>query len=110
MMKLKITLRAIVLALMLTTLMVGLARAQAVEPKAKLSEQVLIVGGVSNVFTAELYDPASGTFALTKGDVNFARLYATATRLKDGRVLVTGGYDQTTNSGIRSAELYDPST
>jgi len=92
------------------------------------SGQVLIVGGLAvnndaiagngvctsgtctaNVFlaSAELYDPASGTFAAT-GTLATGRAYATATLLADGRVLVAGGLG---GAGfLASAELYDPST
>ncbi len=63
--------------------------------------RVLIAGGDALGGSAELYDPATGTFAIT-GSMNVARYPGhSATRLKDGRVLVTGG-------STTSAELYDP--
>jgi N-acetylneuraminic acid mutarotase len=49
--------------------------------------------------TAELYDPASGSWTRT-GNMNFGRIAHTATLLNDGRVLVAGGWYTT-------AELYD---
>ena len=58
--------------------------------------------------SAELYDPASGTWTAT-GSLNTARYQHTATLLPNGKVLVAGGI----NSGIgylTSAELYDPAT
>lgn len=55
---------------------------------------------------AEIYDPTSGTFALT-GRLLRPRIHSTATLLTDGRVLVLGGEDSGTMS---SAELYDPAT
>jgi hypothetical protein len=76
--------------------------------------KVLIAGGSSCYFSsyyfsdncpldsAELYDPATGTFTVT-GTMTVKRTSHTATLLKDGRVLVAGG------SGA-SAELYDPAT
>jgi len=67
------------------------------------SGQVLLVGGNNTVAEAELYDPVSGTFTLT-GALNINRVDPEATLLSDGRVLITGGYDQNT------AEIYDPST
>ena len=57
--------------------------------------------------SAELYDPASGTWTAT-GSLNTARYYHTATLLPNGKVLVAGGSD---GSGpLSSAELYDPAS
>ncbi|MGA3328955.1 MAG: kelch repeat-containing protein, partial [Terriglobia bacterium] len=74
--------------------------------------QVLITGGMdSNGNTsdsAELYDPASGTFGVT-GSLNTARKLHTATLLKNGMVLIAGGTDSSNNT-LTSAELYDPAT
>ena len=41
----------------------------------------------------EVYDPASGRFELSAGDVGAEYQYATATTLADGRALIAGGYD-----------------
>jgi hypothetical protein len=49
---------------------------------------------------AELYDPSTGTFA-PAGVMNFPRTFPTATLLKNGDVLITGGDEG-------SAELYHP--
>jgi hypothetical protein len=77
---------------------------------------VLIAGGMRGIpygfFTsasAELYDPATGTFLRT-GDMTTGRYIPTATLLLDGTVLIAGG---TTLSGpddgiLASAELYHP--
>jgi hypothetical protein len=67
---------------------------------------VLVTGGcceVSNVqlASAEIYNPATKTFALT-GDMNEARATHTATLLPNGQVLVAGGFQSAT------AELYTP--
>jgi uncharacterized delta-60 repeat protein len=51
---------------------------------------------------AELYDPASGTWANT-GSMHAARAYHTATLLANGKVLVAGGAPSSASS-----ELYDP--
>ena len=70
-----------------------------------LDGTVLVAGGSSvdgggDLTSAELYDPATGTWTATGSMVSWARRH-TATRLLDGKVLVTreGGH----------AELYDPS-
>jgi hypothetical protein len=75
--------------------------------------KVLITGG-GNVWpyqwatsaSAELYDPASGTFTRT-GDITTPRDGHTATLLPDGRVLIAGG-EGSNGTGLASAELYDP--
>jgi hypothetical protein len=57
--------------------------------------------------SAELYDPASGTWTAT-GSLTDPRYVHTATLLPTGKVLVAGGEN---NSGtIASAELYDSAT
>jgi N-acetylneuraminic acid mutarotase len=56
--------------------------------------------------SAELYDPASGTWTAT-GSLMNARLYHTATLLPDGGVLVAGGDD---DNGAVSAEIYNPAS
>ena len=53
--------------------------------------------------SAELYDPAAGTFSPT-GSMAAVRGWHTATLLPDGRVLIAGG------SYEAPAELYDPQT
>lgn len=75
-----------------------------------LDGTVLVAGGVgpqpfSNVprevlASAEIFDPATGTFSLT-GSMANRRVGHTTTLLPNGRVLVVGG---------DSAELYDPAT
>jgi WD40 repeat protein len=73
--------------------------------------RVLVVGGYSlsaggqSTARVELYNPATGTWALT-GSLRTPRRNHTATLLPNGTVLVAGGF----NAGgwLRSAELYDP--
>jgi hypothetical protein len=73
---------------------------------------VLIAGGESNSFpdpartSAEIYDPASGTFSRT-GDMISAHIEHKATLLLDGRVLLTGGYTGYPHNPP-SAEVYTP--
>ncbi len=69
--------------------------------------KVLVVGGldtnVNPLGSAELYDPATGTWSVTP-PMHKYRASHTATLLSDGRVLVAGGdYDAAT-----IAEIYDP--
>src|SRR6202008_2291654 len=68
---------------------------------------VLIAGGtdwVGVLASAELYNPATGTFTAT-GSMTTGRSSPTATLLNNGLVLIAGG-----SPGGTSAELYDPAT
>ena len=77
--------------------------------------KVLVAGGfnynASNyaMASAELYDPASGTWTPT-GSLATARYNHTATLLPNGKVLVAGGEDTNAYDVLASAELYDPAT
>ncbi len=81
--------------------------------------KVLVVGGVSEAAngdyyaaaSAEVYDPATGTWSAT-GSMSQARRFHTMTLLPNGKVLVTGGSSLTPTQYIyfASAELYDPAT
>ena len=77
--------------------------------------KVLVAGGGQRIgltveARCELYDPATGTFALT-GSLHLGRASHTATRLLDGRVLVTGGYAGGADTNNHdTAEIYDPVT
>jgi hypothetical protein len=74
---------------------------------------VLVAGGGSRGYlpeiasaSAELHDPATGTFSRT-GDMNADRFSHTATLLLDGTVLIAGGRGP--DAGLlASAELYRP--
>lgn len=78
--------------------------------------KVLIAGGFkkgpdgySQLYfrSAELYDPATKKFSFT-GAMRTARCGHTATLLSNGKVLLTGGWNETDR--VTSAELYDPAT
>ena len=77
--------------------------------------KVLVTGGGQRIgltveARCELYDPVTGSFALT-GQLNLGRTFHTATRLLDGRVLVTGGHDAgVVGSNHDTVEIYDPAT
>jgi hypothetical protein len=92
-------------------------RAEAVA--APLSDgRVLVAGGVDPtqghrwavVSSAEIYDPATGSFSPT-GSMSTPRGYAAAAPLPDGRVLVAGGWDGwELDDAVKTAEIYDPAT
>jgi len=79
--------------------------------------KVLVAGGFADVpvvgsnngtltlDSAELYDPATGSWAVT-GAMTTPRQGQLATVLPDGGVLALGGYGDT--NGVTGAELYDP--
>jgi N-acetylneuraminic acid mutarotase len=88
--------------------------------------QVLVAGGgcnghafgcdagsfESSLVSAELYNPATGTWART-GSMKFGRENFTATLLRNGQVLVAGGFNNCDDdfcSDTSSAELYNPAT
>jgi hypothetical protein len=74
------------------------------------SGKVLVAAGSYGgtfLASAELYDPASGTWSAT-GDLNIARYRHTATLLPNDKVLVAGGSGGT--GSLDSAELYDPAS
>jgi hypothetical protein len=84
-----------------------------------LNGKVLICGGSSQFSSlgtvwasAELYDPATGTFTAT-GNMTTPRWYHTATLLATGKVLIAGGTVSANPDGssvLAGAELYDPAT
>jgi WD40 repeat protein len=58
----------------------------------------------------EIYDPSTGTFTPTE-NMHAKRYGHAATLLPNGKVLIAGGLLNTSSDhGIASAELYDPST
>lgn len=69
------------------------------------SGQLLIAGGSKKV---EVYDPSSGKFLIAAGQMNDARHFMTATKLKDGSVLLAGGYPNN-DQGTTETWIYRPS-
>jgi hypothetical protein len=91
-----------------------------------MNGQVLVVGGgipKGGEWTAELYDPTSGTWKVTGAPIHQIDFSFTATLLKDGRVLIVGA-DSMVQVPPKApgamageyavpaarAELYDPAT
>lgn len=68
------------------------------------SGKLLVAGGSRDV---EVYDPATAKFLVAQGQISDAWHFMTETRLKDGRVLLAGGYP---NNDQATAEtwLYKP--
>ncbi len=76
--------------------------------------RILVAGGRAadgssrSLAAAEIYEPATDRWAAA-APLGISREFATATTLRDGRVLVVGGYAQLRLSdALASAELYDP--
>lgn len=80
--------------------------------------EVLVAGGEAFIngspvifSSAELYNPATGTWAKTSS-MSVAREQHTATLLSNGQLLVAGGYhtDPSFNDSLSSTQLYTPAT
>lgn len=80
--------------------------------------RILVVGGTdttgvdgsASVFydTAEIYDPATGTWSATGSLTTGGRALHTSTALPDGKILVAGGWNG--SAALSSAEIYNPAT
>jgi hypothetical protein len=68
------------------------------------SGQLLIAGGSKEV---EVFDAASGKFEVASGEMADARHYMSETKLKDGSVLLAGGYPNN-DQATAQAWLYKP--
>ena len=68
----------------------------------ELSSSSQTAGGGDENSTAEVYDPATGSFSIISG-MEIARSGHTATLLPDGSLLFAGGG---VFAGLASAELY----
>lgn len=74
--------------------------------------RVLVAGGYGGasgdvpLATAEIYDPESGRFKETDA-MSTARRNATSSRLRDGSILVAGGYN---GEAVNAPEIFNPRT
>jgi len=68
------------------------------------SGKLLVAGGSKEV---EVFDPSTGKFSVASGLMNDARHFMTETRLKDGSVLLTGGYPNN-DQATAQAWIYRP--
>jgi hypothetical protein len=77
-----------------------------------LTGMVLIAGGqdesLADQASAELYNPDTGTFAATTGNMTSARQSHIAALLGNGEVLLAGGLG--TGDALESAEVFKPAT
>jgi galactose oxidase-like protein/Kelch motif protein len=98
--------------------MPDLPAARAAPFAALLKDGTVLVGGgasgwpndfppPSGLSTAWIFDPATEAWRST-GLMHAGRLFASATPLPDGTVLIAGGYDQ--GSPLASTEVFDPTT
>ncbi len=76
---------------------------------------VLFVGGAqqnaapfATAGGAEIFDPSTQSFRLTKVGPVLSRVFHTATLMPDGRVLITGGLDGSSGSPTATTEIYIP--
>jgi hypothetical protein len=68
------------------------------------SGRLLIAGGSKDV---EVFDPVSGKFAVVSGQMSDKWHYLTATKLRDGSVLLAGGYPNS-DQATTQAWIYRP--
>lgn len=74
------------------------------EAETVSSGAILIAGGSKQ---AELFDPATGKFQLVPGEMPDARHFMTETQLRDGSVLLAGGYPNN-DQGTTQTWLFRP--
>jgi Kelch motif/Galactose oxidase, central domain len=75
------------------------------EEAAELASGQILIGGGSK--TVEVYDPISGKFLIAAGQMTDARHFMTETRLKNGSVLLAGGYPNN-DQGTTETWIYHP--
>lgn len=74
--------------------------------------RVLVAGGFNgaNLSSAEIYDPATGTWSAAANGLSAARGFGTTTILANGQVLIAGGGNYDNSGGVTNAEIFDPAT
>ena len=86
--------------------------ARTVHAAAMLEDGRLLIAGGANGHvihdSAEVYDPATGSWAAAGLMAQPRAYFHTATRLASGAVLVTGGVKDQTFAVLDTAEVYDP--
>jgi hypothetical protein len=70
--------------------------------------QVLVTGGNANPGSAEVYDPATGSWMPTK-NLSPSRSFHAAPLLQNGNVLVSGGEGSARYGVLRRSQLYQSS-
>ncbi|PIK15719.1 kelch repeat-containing protein [Halobacteriovorax sp. JY17] len=79
--------------------------------------RVLIIGGFKvdhqglgeGISSAEIFDPKFNRFIKINSRLHFGRGHHTATKLRDGRVLITGGFNKE-NKAVNRFEIFNPET
>ncbi|PTL75126.1 kelch repeat-containing protein [Vitiosangium sp. GDMCC 1.1324] len=93
-----------------STVEARIAHAAVLLPNGK----VLVSGGSGDEprfrSSAELYDPATGTWSSTGSMVWGGRAHHPAVLLPNGKVLVMGGSGKGAGGSLNTSELYDPAT
>jgi hypothetical protein len=64
---------------------------------------IVVAGGSTDV---ESYDPLTNRFAVASGELDAPRFFSSATTLRDGRVLILGGYTKGDIASTNKAWVY----
>ena len=100
---------AFYLILLVALGVIPFALGQRVTTKQSALANPLLLGSTPVATLSNSDEPASGTWTVT-GSLNTARYSHTATLLRNGMVLVAGGFDSSLTGVSASAELYDPAS
>src|SRR5207249_12183537 len=75
-----------------------------------LADSRILIAGGNAQGTAEIYNPATGSFALLSGRLGVPRQSHGAVLLQSGQVLIAGGLAIDGTTVLDSAELFDPAS